>query len=370
MEKINFAIIGCGRIALRYIDAIQLTKQASLVALCDINIKLAKDKATLANIPFYHNYHDMLKRHAEINVVIILTPSGAHFSHAIDILQRYRKHLIIEKPLVLTTSQGEKLKHEVERLQLKIFPVYQNRYNKAIQRVKYALTNNELGKVRIGTIRMRWCRPQRYYDLSPWRGTWAMDGGALTNQGIHYIDLLRYLCGEIKRVNAKLTTLGANIEVEDTGIALIEFHSGALGVIEITTAARPHDFESSISCVCENGLAVIGGIATNQLQTFSPDPSQEIAASEEFSDAYGNGHNAFIQDIIEALLHNKPPLVEFADGLQTIKLLHALYKSDEQGSWVNIEEDGDSKRLGRPDPALEQLYMTPLNTIREEIYSN
>jgi UDP-N-acetyl-2-amino-2-deoxyglucuronate dehydrogenase len=186
-----------------------------------------------------------------------------------------------------------------------------------------------------------------------------MDGGCMTNQGIHYIDLLRYLCGEVKRVHAKLSTLGATIEVEDTGVAILEFENGALGLIEIMTSARPDDFEASISCVCDKGLAVIAGIATNALQTYSPDPTQTAAHTEVFPTVYGFGHDVVIQSVAEAILQNRPPLIEFADGVRTLKLLHAIYQSDEIGGWVNVAAAGDSARLGAPDEALYDLYRTP-----------
>lgn len=360
MDFVNFALIGCGRIASRHIEAIQAISHAKLIAVCDMDLARAQDKSHLGHVPCYQNYHEMLSQHPEIQVVTILTPSGSHFEHAMDIIEHYRKHLLIEKPLVMTTTQAIQLKEVADRYHLHLFPLYQNRFNKAVQRVKQAVVNQELGAVRVGTVRVRWCRPQRYYDMSPWRGTWAMDGGAFTNQGIHYIDLLRYLCGDVKRVHAMMATLGTTIEVEDTGVAILEFNSGALGVIEIMTSARPDDFEASISCVCEKGLAVISGIATNVLQTFYPDPSQQICCSEEFPTVYGFGHNAIIQGVVNTILHDKAPLIDYQDGMRTIQLLHALYKSHEQGGWVNVQDAGDAKQLGRHNETLLKLYRTLL----------
>jgi len=359
-KTVHFAIIGCGRIACRHIEAIQNTQNGKLVAVCDTDIDRAKEKATQANVPYYSNYHKMMRDFPEIDVVIILTPSGIHYEHAAEIMQNYKKHLLLEKPMVMTLKQGKQLKEIADKEGLYLFPVYQNRFNKAVQHVKKALnTEGTLGNVRVGTVRVRWCRPQRYYDLSSWRGTYAMDGGALTNQGIHYIDLLRYLCGNVRRVHAKLATLGASIEVEDTATAILEFESGALGIIEIMTSARPDDFEASISCVSENGLAVISGIATNVLQTFSPDPEQEKINSEVFPTVYGFGHNEIIQGVINSLKNRLEPVIEFDDGLESIRLLHALYRSDEENGWVDVQSAGDSARLGKEDESLLDLYRTP-----------
>lgn len=370
MDLVRFAIIGCGRVAERHVEAIQMAKNAQLIAVCDIDQTRARDMGSLGSVPSYFNYHEMLRQHPEIDVITLLTPSGAHFDHAMDIVQHYNKHLVIEKPFVMRIEDALQLKKMADKHNVRIFPVYQNRFNKAVQRVKRALADQgELGKLHVGTVRVRWCRPQRYYDLSPWRGTWAMDGGAFTNQGIHFIDLLRYLCGEVRRVHAKLTTVGVNIEVEDTGVAILEFESGALGVIEIMTSARPQDFEASISCVAADGLAVIAGIATNELQTFSPDVGEQILSSEHFINAYGFGHNPLIQDVVTAILESKPATIEFDDALQTIKLLHALYKSDEMDGWVTIHHAGDSARLGRKDDALAALYRTsaPSESMEESL---
>lgn len=364
MDSINFGIIGCGRVAERHIEAIQSAQNAKLIAVCDMNPERAQEKSALGNVPFYLTYAEMLREHPEINIVSILTPSGAHFAHAMDILEHYEKHLLIEKPFVMTLAEAALLKEKADKQNRRIFPVYQNRFNKAVQRVKKAVSSkDELGQVRVGTVRVRWCRPQRYYNLSPWRGTWAMDGGALTNQGIHYIDLLRHICGEVKRVHAKLATLGADIEVEDTGVAILEFENGALGVVEIMTSARPDDFEASISCVCENGLAVITGIATNKLITFSPDTKEEQSWSEDFPNAYGFGHDPFIQNVVNALIEKKDSAISYQDGLQTLKLLHALYRSDEVGGWVNVDDAGDSVRLGKIDGSLSKLYSTPIEIL-------
>lgn len=357
-KEVKFALIGCGRIAERHIDAIQQTTRAKLVAVCDLNKILAAEKALLANVPFYTHYDKMLQAHPEIEVVSILTPSGAHFYHAADIITRYKKHLMIEKPFVLTLTHAAELQTLAKDHGVTIFPIYQNRFNKAVQFVKSSLEDtSSLGKLRIGTVRLRWCRPQRYYDLSNWRGTWAMDGGAVTNQGIHYLDLLRYVCGNVKRVHARLATLGADIEVEDTAVAMLEFENGALGVIEIMTSARPKDFEASISAVCENGLAVISGIATNELITYSPNESACLENSEVFPTVYGLGHNVMIESVVNTLLDKQAPLISYQDGLETLKLLHAIYRSDELDDWVTVNAEQESVRLGKKDANLLNGYL-------------
>lgn len=360
-KKIGYAFIGCGRVAGRHAEAIRHSKSAKLVAVCDLIESRAHDLASQDSVPFYTNYHEMILRHPEIDVISIITPSGMHAEHAIDVMTRYRKHVVVEKPMAMTPAQAVQMKLAANQSGVRLFPIFQNRFNKAVQRVKMALgPSGELGQLRVGTIRLRWCRPQRYYDQGQWRATWAMDGGALTNQGIHYIDLLRYLCGEVRKVNAITATLGAKIKVEDTAVATLEFESGALGVVEIMTSARPNDFEASISCIGSEGLAVISGIATNELQTFSPDPLCTKDWSEAFPTVYGFGHDVVLEGVAQSILTGRPSPVEFEDGLQTLRLLHAIYKSDEERNWLSLSGDVQSRRLGTPDETLAAQYRTPL----------
>jgi predicted dehydrogenase len=187
-----------------------------------------------------------------------------------------------------------------------------------------------------------------------------MDGGCLTNQGIHHIDLLRFLAGNVTRVSSIHRTLGADIEVEDTATASIAFEKGAVGSLEVTTAARPIDYEASISLVCENGLAQIGGIAVNELQIYTPDPAACRTHSEDFSgNVYGFGHAQIYRDIAAFFHQGLPYPITAGDTLGTIQLLNAFYIADEQRAWVDVASAGDSERLGRPDEELANLYRTP-----------
>jgi UDP-N-acetyl-2-amino-2-deoxyglucuronate dehydrogenase len=186
-----------------------------------------------------------------------------------------------------------------------------------------------------------------------------MDGGCLTNQGIHHVDLLRFFGGELDRVCAKMATLGADIEVEDAMVASAFFKSGALGALEVTTAARPIDYEASLSVVCENGLAQIGGIAVNELQVYTPDPAACQANSEDFSgNVYGHGHTQLYKEIVAFYQEGRPFSVSREDALESIKLLNAFYVSDETGDWSEVASAGNSARLGRADEALANLYRT------------
>ena len=359
-RQVNFAIIGCGRVAGHQSNSINKIPLAKIVAFCDLIEERATLLAKEVSIPYYTNYHDMFNKHPEINVVSIATPSGMHFEHMKDVISRYKKHIVIEKPMVMTLDQGYSIKKSAEKCHVHIFPIFQNRFNKAVKRVKAAIRNNELGEIVLADIRIRWYRPQKYYDRDPWRGTFSMDGGAMTNQGVHFIDLLRYLGGEVEKVSSVLATKGVNIEVENVATALLKFKNNALGTIEITTAAYPKDFEASLSVVGTKGTAVIGGIATNKLLTFSPDSEQEFMHSEEFPTVYGFGHAAIFKGVVEFLMNGKSEtLIHFDDALRTVGLLHAIYRSDETGRWVQVDKGYSSRRLGVINNKLADLYRTP-----------
>jgi UDP-N-acetyl-2-amino-2-deoxyglucuronate dehydrogenase len=356
---VKVGIIGCGRVSGHHCRSIADTEGTELVAVCD----LIPEKANLYREQFgakaYTNYHRMLIDNPQIDTVAIITPSGMHFEHALDIISRYRKNIVVEKPTFMKPSQVTEAYAQAANSGVHIFAVFQNRHNLAVKRVLHGLAKGELGRVRSVAVRVRWCRPQRYYDLAAWRGTFSMDGGCLTNQGIHHIDLLRLMGGEVKRVCGISRTLGAEIEVEDTAAASIAFVSGAIGTLEVTTAARPVDYEASLSLVCENGLAQIGGIAVNELQIYTPDPTSCANNTEDFSgNVYGHGHIKIYEQIVASVTKAAPFPVTYEDTLATIQLLNSFYVADETENWVDVATAGDSARLGQLDDELANVYRT------------
>ena len=355
MKTLRFALIGCGRIAKNHAAPLREIPGAELAAACDIVPDRAQSFRARYGVPVYTNYHDMLAEE-KIDVVNILTPSGMHPVHAIDIIDRYRKHVVIEKPMAMSLQDLPKMQAAAARRGIKIFPVYQNRYNKAVRRVRSDLEAGRFGKLVLGTVRMRWCRPDSYYRRDPWRGTWAMDGGALTNQGIHDLDLLQYLMGDVESVYARTATQLVNVEVEDTAVAVLTFANGALGNIEITTAARPDDFEASISILGEKGTAILAGLACNRLSVYTLDPAAADTCSEEIPDAYGFGHWDFFRDVIADLGGERPHPIPFEEGARAIRFLNALYRSAEDGKVVRPTDQLASRHLGIPDPRLSGLY--------------
>ena len=362
---IRFAIVGCGRVAGNHLEAIRRLPRATVAAVCDLDAARAKIYSDAFGVPWYTNYHEMLAAE-QVDVVSIVTPSGMHPRHAVDVMEQHRKHVVIEKPMALRLADLDLLQDVAARTGCRLFPVYQNRYNAAVEKVHAELQAQALGRLVVGTVRVRWCRPQRYYDQSIWRGTWALDGGCLTNQGIHYVDALLWLLGDVETVFAFKTTALARVEVEDTLVASLRFSNGALGQIEVTTAARPEDLEAEISVLGENGTAVIGGLASNRLLVWTPDPSACPRYSEDIPNVYGFGHRPFYRDVVNDLLDGVPHPISPTDGGRAVRLLNALYRSTEDGAPVALETQPASVLLGSPRPELEQLYATPVaGTVRK-----
>jgi len=363
----NIAIIGCGRVAMHHCNAISKVDKLKLVSVCDLNEERGKILADNYKVKFFQNYNEMLEKLGnKIDIVAIITPSGMHYDHSIDIINKFKKHIIVEKPTFMKPSQVKKVYSLAKKHKLEIFPIFQNRYNLAVKRVKRAIIKNEIGKINIVNVRVRWCRPQRYYDLSDWRGTFSHDGGAITNQGIHHIDLMRYLLGEVKEVFCYMQTFGVNIEVEDTAVATMKFLSGAIGTVEVTTSARPDDFEASISFVGSKGLAQIGGVAVNELQIFSPNPKECTKYSDNYNDlddrgkVYGRGHFDIYKSIQSHFYQKKSFPVNKEDCYQTIKLLHSFYKSSEIKKTVYLQSNFESKNLGKQNKKISKLYNSNL----------
>ena len=192
----------------------------------------------------------------EIDIISVLTPSGMHADHAVQ-LSRFEKHLVIEKPMALTLEDADKMIAACDQAGTKLFIVKQNRFNKPVVKLKQALDEGRFGKLVMGTVRVRWCRDQSYDDQDDWRGTWALDGGVFANQASHHIDLLMWCLGTPISVFAVSRTALVSIEAEDTAVAIVKFKNGAIGVIEATTATRPRDLEGSLSILGENGSAEI-----------------------------------------------------------------------------------------------------------------
>jgi UDP-N-acetyl-2-amino-2-deoxyglucuronate dehydrogenase len=337
---LNFALVGCGRIAKRHSELLGLGQiaGAKLVAACDIVPAKAQAIADRFSVPAFTDMHQMM-REQPIDVVVVLTESGLHARHVIA-LAPYGKHILVEKPMALRLEDVDAMIAACAKYGSKLFVVKQNRFNVPVIKTRAALEEGRFGKLAIGTVRVRWCRPQSYYDQDAWRGTWAMDGGVLTNQASHHVDLLQWMMGDVESVSAKSSRVLARIEAEDTVVAVLKFKSGALGVIEATTAARPTDLEGSLSLLGEGGTVEIGGFAVNKMKVwkFARPQSSDDEVLDKYSvnppNVYGFGHQAYYEDVVRCLQSSSEPTVDGRSGKKSLELIHAIYEAVETGREV------------------------------------
>ncbi|MCK9329829.1 MAG: Gfo/Idh/MocA family oxidoreductase [Candidatus Cloacimonetes bacterium] len=340
MNKINFCLIGCGRISSRHLDALKLIDSANVLACCDIVTELAEDTAKKYNIKnFYTNYKEMLEIE-QPNAVIICTPSGLHSEMGIFAAEHHI-NVITEKPVSISLKQADSLIKACDNNKVKLFVVKQNRLNQPIQLLKNAIDKGRFGKIFSVNSTVRWTRPQSYYDLSKWRGTWEFDGGAFLNQASHYFDLLYWLIGPVDYVMATTATLNHNIEVEDLGAGIIRFRNGVIGVIEVTMNIFPRNLEGSITVMGEYGTAKIGGIAVNKVEhwefkDYDDDDRFIDNLNTKPLDVYGYGHLGFLSNVVEVLLGKAEPKTDGRDGRKSLEIILAMYESAKIGKRVSL----------------------------------
>lgn len=352
---LNFALVGCGRIAVKHAGNLGEGKinGARLSAVCDIKTERAKEYGDKFKVPYFTDMHQMMREmNDKIDVINVLTPSGDHAAHTIA-LSQYGKHIVVEKPMALTLNDADAMISACDRAGVRLFVVKQNRFNTPVVKLREALEAGRFGKLAMGTVRVRWCRDQAYYDQDPWRGTWAEDGGVFSNQAIHHVDLLEWMMGDVETVYAKAATRLVNIEVEDTGVVLLKFTNGALGVIEATTAARPKNIEGSVSILGEGGAVEIGGFAVNEMKLwrFVKEVAGDAEVLEKFKynppDVYGYGHTAYLQNVVDSIVHGKAALVDGLEGRRSLELVTAIYESIETGKEVTVRFMPKRCKLGQ-----------------------
>jgi UDP-N-acetyl-2-amino-2-deoxyglucuronate dehydrogenase len=338
-QKTRFAFVGCGAIANKHVTALKSIEEASLVGVYDINYRAATMFRENYEIPAFATLEELVEK-ANPDVFCILTPSGLHGDNILEMVQ-FGRHFVVEKPLALRIDQIDQILTACDQTGLKVFVVQQNRFNPPVRKLKEALSKGRFGKLVLGAVRVRWCRDQTYYDQKSWRGTWALDGGVLTNQASHHIDMLIWLMGEVESVMSKTATRLARIEAEDTGVAILKFRNGAIGVIEATTATRPKDLEGSISVLGEKGAVEIGGFFMNRLTTWNFNEPDEMDADiwEKYAEVPSLpswNHTEFYRDVISSLSKNTIALIDGLEGRKSVELINAIYESAETGKDISL----------------------------------
>lgn len=349
----NFALVGCGRIAKRHAELLGLGQIAGarLAAVCDIDAARAKQFGERFDVPWFTDMDEMM-RAQPIDVVSVLTPSGLHAEHAVR-LAKHGRHILVEKPMALTLEDADRMIEACRDAGCQLFVVKQNRFNVPVTRLRKELDSKRFGKLTLGTVRVRWNRDQSYYDQDSWRGTWKLDGGVLTNQASHHIDMLVWMMGDVESVYAKTSTFLVNTETEDTGVAIVKFRSGALGVIEATTAVRPKDLEGSISILGERGTVEIAGFAVNKIRhwEFVDATDEDRLVVERYSvnppNVYGFGHKVYLEHVVDSVRDGVKSMVDGMEGRKSLELITAIYESTMTGAEVRFPFEAKQSRLGK-----------------------
>lgn len=351
MSKIKYALIGCGRIAPNHIAAaLHHADRLELTAVCDVvpaHMEALLSKFDLQDTPVrrYTDYHEML-RAEKPELCAIATESGKHAQIALDCIEN-GANLIIEKPIALSLSDVDAIIERASQKGVQVCACHQNRFNKAIQKIRGALEKGQFGRLLHGTAHIRWNRSEDYYKQAPWRGTWEQDGGALMNQCIHNIDLLRWMMGdEVDEVMAYTDRLcHPYIEAEDLGIAVVRFKNGAYGIVEGTTNIYPNNLEETLYLFGETGTVKAGGKSVNLIEEWrfkdQDEDSEEVkrAYGDNPPNVYGFGHTPLYENVIDAITNGTDVYIDAKAGRRALELVLAIYKSAHEHTPVKLPLD-------------------------------
>ncbi|MGH7615726.1 MAG: Gfo/Idh/MocA family protein, partial [Gemmatimonadaceae bacterium] len=311
----------------------------SLAAVADIDAERARAAGATHDVPWFKSVEDMIAG-AEFELAVVCTPSGLHSAHGVA-AARAGKQVLVEKPMAISLEQADALVHACDQAGMHLFVVKQNRLNPPIQLLKRAVDKGRFGRIFMANVTVRWQRPQEYYDAEPWRGTWEFDGGAIMNQASHYVDLIQWLVGPVESVLAKTATQARRIEAEDSGIGILKFRSGALGVIEVNVLTYPRNLEGSITLLGEKGSVKIGGTAVNRVEhwafaEYDDDDKLVEGASTNPPNVYGFGHEGYYRNVLAVLRGQGRPDTDGRAGRKSLELILALYESAKTGREVPI----------------------------------
>lgn len=342
----KYALIGCGRIATNHITA-AVNNKLEFMAVCDVlpgKMEAILEKHNLQDDTSIKRYTDYRKLIAEnkLELVSIATESGIHAEIALYCID-HGINVIVEKPMAMSMTDAEEIIRRSNEKHVKVSACHQNRFNLAIQKTRSALEAGRFGILSHGSINVRWNRNEGYYIQAPWRGTWAQDGGALMNQCIHGIDLLRWMMGdEVEEVyGVTRQHFHHYLEVEDVGMAVLKFKNGAIGTIEGTTNVYPKNLEETLYVFGENGTVKVGGTSTNNIDVWNfKDENQEDVENKDLievtSNVYGNGHSRLFADMIDAIQNDRSPYVDATAGRNALEIVLAIYKSQKTGMPVKL----------------------------------
>jgi predicted dehydrogenase len=333
----GFGIIGAGTIAAVHADAIAMLPDARLSAVTDVDEGAAQSFAAARGCAAESSLEALLARR-DVEVACVCVPSGLHAEVGVR-AAKAGKHLVVEKPVDVTLDAADRLIAAARESGVALTVMSQHRFDPGVIELKQLIDDGALGRLVLGEAVTKWYRTQAYYDSAAWRGTWAMDGGALLNQGVHYVDLLRWCMGPAAEVTAVCATQAHQVEVEDTALAIVTFASGAVGTITATTAAFP-GFPQRLEITGTEGTVTVedGQIARSALRSAhasrSPGPAQAAAADPSAVDPAS--HAAQIADLLASVDEGREPAVSGRSGREALEIVRAVYESSRTGRPVTL----------------------------------
>jgi len=332
MEKVKFAVVGCGSIGKRHLAVIDAQERAELVAICDINEKVCRELSQqYSNVPFFTKFEEMI-RSTDADIISIATPHGLHADMAV-FSACAGKNILVEKPMALTVLDCHRMINEAKRNNVKLMVVKQNRFNVPIALTKEALDKNALGRIFMVKCDVLWNRNKEYYTESDWRGIKNLEGGALFTQVSHFIDLMILWCGKPISAKSSISTKNHEIEIEDCGSSIIKFDTGVTGILNWTTCIYNKNYEGSLTLIGENGTIKIGGAYLNKIE-FWDVKSYPLSEDVNFKDKpnlYGkyqgtsSNHDKVVNEVIAILLNERGNVVEGDEGMKTIEAIEMIY---------------------------------------------
>ena len=333
-KKIRFSVVGCGHIGKRHAEMIARNTDAELVALVDIK---PADQLNLNgfNVPVFNSVKEMLSSGVDIDVVNIATPNGVHCELALECLN-HGKHIVIEKPIALTKADAEKIIYKALNMHRHVFAVMQNRYSPPSVWIKELIESGILGKIYMVQLNCYWNRDDRYYKPGSWHGSKTLDGGTLYTQFSHFIDIMYWLFGDIKNINAKLMDHNHEklTDFEDSGFVHFDFVNGGAGCINYSTSVWDRNLESSMTIVAENGSVKIGGQYMDKVEVchIKEYEMPELAPTNPGND-YGaykgsaQNHHYVIDNVIDVLQGKGAITTNALEGLKVVEIIERIYQA-------------------------------------------
>lgn len=339
-RKLKIAVLGCGRIAFKHMEAIKDNPHLELIGVCDRYDEARINAIEKFDTQGYRTLNELLEQ-TDVDIVTLCTPSGLHAQQTIEIAKAGR-HVITEKPMATRWHDALDMIHACDEADVRLFVVKQLRQNPLLQQLKHAFKTGRFGRVYMVTTNVFWQRPEDYYQANKWRGTWEYDGGALMNQASHYVDLLCWLNGPISEIQTIAGTLSRQIEVEDTIALNLQWRNGAIGSMAVTMLTYPKNLEASITVLGEKGTVKLGGTAANVVESWEFETS--IAEDETVHQLNENnsgksGHAQYYEHVVNALQDKSSDITDGREGLKSFEVLIGAYRSarDKQPIYLPFE---------------------------------